>query len=93
MKPGDWFGMIVRTIGLLCMLHGLWSLLGAAVSVVENVLYFFNLLAEPPEYSAMSSAVDGAAALTAGLILFFKASFIVSLTYEDHPPTKPDGLP
>ena len=92
MKPSDWFGVVVRTVGLLCALYGLWNLLGAGMSVVENILYFFHLLAESPEYSAVSSAVDGAAALAAGLLLFFKAASIVRLTYEDHDTPKPDRL-
>jgi hypothetical protein len=85
MKPSELFGVIVRTIGFLVILYGLWNVWGGLEIIVENILP----LSESGEGDLASSLVYfafGVPSLALGAICFFLADWIVKLAYRDSSP-------
>jgi hypothetical protein len=67
MSPREIFGMIVRTIGLLSIVYGLWTLAG---------------MMSPEEGWRPSDYIVGGGPLAfMGVIMFFGADSVVSLAY------------
>lgn len=78
MKPSELFGVVVRTIGFLIVIFGLWEIWGGVENLVENVF--------TPDSSDQTSSLtffaDGIPALLAGILIFFLADFMVRLAYR-----------
>ena len=82
MKPAELFGVVVRTIGFLVILHGLWNLCGAFDNVVENIVQA-NQGGDADLSSTFSYFAFGIPELVLGAVCFFCAGWIVRLAYRD----------
>ena len=82
MKPSDIFGIVVRVIGFVIIIWGLWNVLAGLVTVVETVAQ----TQRPPDdqYSGLSYLGMGIPPLLFGALCFFFADRIVRLTYRDN---------
>ena len=84
MKPSELFGVVIRTIGFLIVLYGLYDFLGG----FDN--FFENLLSGPGgdsnSASTLSYFVFGVPEFIAGVLCFFLADAIVKLAYRDCAP-------
>jgi hypothetical protein len=67
MSPREVFGIVVRTVGLLTILYGLYGLVG---------IFFPD-----PAYSSADYLVGNGPIVVAGVIVFFGADTVVSLAY------------
>lgn len=76
MKPSDIFGIIVRTIGVLLLLYGLWYLVFAVAEVLGIVA------AETPD-EAKLLFLNAASAIVVALTLMRAASWFVRFSYPD----------
>ena len=81
MKPSDIFGIVVRVIGFVIIIWGLWNVLAGVVTVMETVAQTHR----PPDeqYSALSYLSMGIPPFIFGALCFFFADQIVRLTYRD----------
>jgi hypothetical protein len=82
MKPSELFGVVVRTIGFLVVLYGLWNVWAGFENMFENLL----TVSEGDESAAVSSLAFftfGIPALGLGALFFFLADWIVKLAYRD----------
>ena len=82
MKPSELFGVVVRTIGFLVILYGLWNVWGGFENIFENILPV-NESADGDLPSSLSYFAFGVPALVLGAICFFLANGIVKLAYRD----------
>jgi hypothetical protein len=84
MKPSELFGVIVRTIGFLIVLYGLWNVWAGFENIFENILSVSdNSDADLP--SSLSYFAFGVPSLMLGAIFFFLADWVVKLAYRDVP--------
>ncbi|MGA2787159.1 MAG: hypothetical protein ABSF60_06495 [Verrucomicrobiota bacterium] len=82
MKPSELFGVVVRTIGFLVILYGLWNLWAGFENIFENILSASeNSDADLP--SSLSYFAFGVPSLALGIVCFFLADWIVKLAYRD----------
>ena len=82
MKPSELFGVIVRTIGFLIVIYGLWNVWAGVENTFENLLP----VSEGSDADLPSSLpyfTFGVPALVLGIICFFLADWIVKLAYRD----------
>jgi hypothetical protein len=81
MKPSDLFGVIIRTVGFVVMLYGLYDFLGG----FDN--FFENLLQSGQDNSNAASTLSyfmfGIPEFIVGVLCFFLADWIVKLAYRD----------
>lgn len=76
--------MIVRTIGFLIVLYGLWNVWAGFENIFENILSVSdNSDADLP--SSLSYFAFGVPSLMLGAIFFFLADWVVKLAYRDVP--------
>ena len=85
MKPSELFGVVVRMIGFLVILYGLWNVWAGFENIFENMLPTSESGgADLP--SSLSYFAFGVPALMLGTVCFFLADWIVKLAYRDSPP-------
>jgi hypothetical protein len=80
MKASDIFGLIVRTLGIVLIIYGIWYIFAGA-----SVWYATHQIAPPPgetQYAYSSYFFTGLPALAGGLICFLFADIIVGWTYR-----------
>ena len=82
MKPSELFGVVVRTIGFLVILYGLWNVWGGFENVFENILPM-NANSDADLPSSLAYFAFGIPSLALGAICFFLADWIVKLAYRD----------
>jgi len=76
--------VIVRTIGFLIVLYGLWNVWAGFENIFENILSVSdNSDADLP--SSLSYFAFGVPSLMLGAIFFFLADWVVKLAYRDVP--------
>jgi hypothetical protein len=85
MKPSELFGVIVRMIGFLVILYGLWNVWAGFENIFENILPM-NESGDAGLPSSLSYFAFGVPALVLGAVCFFLAGWIVKLAYRDSPP-------
>ena len=85
MKPSELFGVIVRTIGFLVIIYGVYEIFSGFENTVENFLPS-NQGDEASQYSSFSYFAFGIPGFLFGLLCFFLADWIVKLAYR-HPET------
>ena len=85
MKPSELFGVVVRTIGFLVILYGLWNVWAGFENIFENLLPT-NENGDADLPSSLSYFVFGVPALVLGTACFFLADWIVKLAYRDASP-------
>jgi hypothetical protein len=85
MKPSELFGVVVRTIGFLVILYGLWNVWAAFENIFENILPV-NESGDADLPSSLSYFAFGVPALVLGAVCFFLAGWIVKLAYRDSSP-------
>ena len=80
MKPSDVFGIVVRTLGFVILIWGLWNVLAGVVTLLETGAQTYR----PPndQYSALSYLGMGIPPAIFGALCFFCADWIVRLTYR-----------
>ena len=85
MKPSELFGVIVRTIGILVILYGLWNIWAGCETIFESILP----VSEGDE-SGLSSSLAyfafGVPSVLLGAVCFFLADPIVKLAYRSSSP-------
>ena len=82
MKPSELFGVVVRTIGFLVILYGLWNVWAGFENIFENILPT-NESGDADLPSSLSYFAFGVPALALGAVCFFLADWIVKLVYRD----------
>jgi hypothetical protein len=82
MKPSELFGVVVRTIGFLVILYGLWNVWGGFEIIVENILPL-NGSGEGDLVSSLVYFAYGVPSVVVGVLCFFLADWIVKLAYRD----------
>jgi hypothetical protein len=82
MKPSELFGVVVRTIGFLVILYGLWNVWAGFENIFENILTP-NEGGDADMPSSLSYFAFGVPALVLGGVCFFLADWIVKLAYRD----------
>jgi hypothetical protein len=82
MKPSELFGVVVRSIGLLIVIYGLYELWGGVDNTVENLLAI-GLNDNGDQPSSFGYFAFGVPALVFGTVVFFAADLIVRLAYRD----------
>jgi len=82
MKPSDLFGVVVRTIGFLVILYGLWNVWAGFENVFENLLSA-NENGDGDLPSSIAFFAFGVPSLVLGIACFFLADWIVKLAYRD----------
>jgi hypothetical protein len=82
MKPSELFGVVVRTIGFLVVLYGLWNLWAGFENIFENMLSVSEGSDADLPLSLPYFAF-GVPSLLLGIICFFLADWIVKLAYRD----------
>lgn len=82
MKPPELFGVIIRTIGFLVMLYGLYDFLGGFGSFIENLLSGGGDSNSGP-VSILSYFIFGIPEFIVGVLCVFLADWIVRLAYRD----------
>jgi hypothetical protein len=82
MKPSELFGVIVRTIGFLVALYGLWNVWGGFETIFENILPW-NSSGESDLASSLVYFAYGVPSTVVGVLCFFLADWIVKLAYRD----------
>ena len=82
MKPSELFGVVIRTVGFLIVIYGLWEIWGGFENAVENLLPP-NQGGDSEQYSSFSYFAFGVPALLFGTACFFLADWIVKLAYRD----------
>ena len=85
MKPSELFGVIVRTIGFLVILYGLWNVWAGFENIFENILPVTES-GDADLPSSLSYFAFGVPALVLGTGCFFLADWIVKLAYRDASP-------
>ena len=78
MKAPDVFGVIVRTIGFLLIIYGLWYVWYALDSIPAALLG-----RDGADRSWIGYLIFGLPVITLGALFFFCADWIVRLTYRD----------
>ena len=79
MKAHDWFGLIVRSVGLISFVHGGYSSIG--------------LLAPDPEFSRIDYLPGCAVAIFLGLLLIVEADTVVAVSYRHNLRNQTPPLP
>ncbi|MGA2280556.1 MAG: hypothetical protein ABSG80_09665 [Verrucomicrobiota bacterium] len=82
MKPSELFGVVVRMIGFLVILYGLWNVWAGFENIFENILPM-NESSDADLPSSLSYFTFGVLALVVGAVCFFLADWIVKLAYRD----------
>jgi hypothetical protein len=82
MKPSELFGVVIRMIGFLVILYGLWNVWAGFENIFENILPA-NQSGDADLPSSLSYFAFGVPALLFGAICFFCADWIVKLAYRD----------
>jgi hypothetical protein len=82
MKPSELFGVVVRMIGFLVILYGLWNVWAGFENIFENLLPT-NESGDADLPSSLSYFVFGVLSLMLGAVCFFLADGIVKLAYRD----------
>jgi len=82
MKASELFGVVVRMIGFLVILYGLWNVWAGFENIFENMLPT-NESGGADLPSSLSYFAFGVPALLFGAICFFGADWIVKLAYRD----------
>ena len=85
MKPSELFGVVVRMIGFLVILYGLWNVWAGFENIFENILPT-NESGDANLPSSLSYFAFGVPALVLGTVCFFLADWIVKLAYRDSSP-------
>ena len=85
MKPSELFGVVVRTIGFLVILYGLWNVWAGFENIFENILPM-NESGDGELPSSLSYFAFGVPTLVLGVVSFFLADWIVKLGYGDSSP-------
>jgi hypothetical protein len=81
MKPSELFGVVVRVIGFLVILYGLWNVWAGFENIFENILAL-NDGGDGDLPSSLSYFAFGVPTLAVGAGCFFLADWIVKLTYR-----------
>ena len=81
MKPSEYFGLVVRTIGFLILLYSLWDLWSGCEMILENVLPLSDG-GESDLPSVFYYFAFGIPMFVVGAICFFLAGGIVKLAYR-----------
>jgi hypothetical protein len=82
MKPSELFGVVVRTIGFLVILYGLWNVWAGFENIFENLLPT-NESGDADLPSSLPYLAFGVLSLILGAVCFFLADWIVKLAYRD----------
>ncbi len=82
MKPSELFGVVIRTVGFLVVLYGLYDLLGGFDNFFENLLSG-GQDSGSGSASTLSYFVFGIPEFIVGVLCFFLADWIVRLAYRD----------
>jgi hypothetical protein len=82
MKPSELFGVVIRTIGFLVILYGLWNVWAGFENIFENILTP-NEGGDADLPSSLSYFAFGIPSLILGAVCFFLADWIVKLAYRD----------
>ena len=76
MKPSDLFGVVVRTLGLLLAVYGVWFL-------VYGVAQSLRVIAEVPEAETEAYFLSGLSAVAIGGVLMRCAHWFVQFSYPN----------
>jgi hypothetical protein len=82
MKPSELFGVVVRTIGFLVILYGLWNVWAGFENIFENLLTP-NEGGDAELPSSLPYFAFGVPSLMLGTVCFFLADWVVKLAYRD----------
>jgi hypothetical protein len=77
MKTSDIFGLIVRVIGLLLMLYGLWYMWGSARDLILTVFGHSDSVS-----SLIEDTGFGIPVVLLGSFFLFFADWIIKITYR-----------
>jgi hypothetical protein len=80
MKASEIFGVVVRTIGLVVIIYGLWNMIGGCDNFIENLLQPDS---EGQYASTFSYFAFGVPSFLFGAVCFFLADWIVGLAYRE----------
>jgi hypothetical protein len=82
MKPSELFGVVVRTIGFLVILYGLWNVWAGFENIFENIMAP-NEGGDADLPSSLAYFAFGVPSLMLGAVCFFLADWVVKLAYRD----------
>jgi hypothetical protein len=83
MKPSEIFGIVVRVVGFLGIVWGLWNILDGADSILLRLLPQQPSVGEIMRFSPITYFVTGVPAMLFGAFCFFRADKVVRMTYGD----------
>jgi hypothetical protein len=75
MKPSDICGIVIRLTGVFLSIWGLWN-------IVAGVQFVFSALFQSGSPSPFAYLFYGVPAVLLGLLFFFFADWLVSLSYR-----------
>jgi ABC-type phosphate transport system permease subunit len=81
MKPSDIFGLVVRIVGFLIVVWGLWYVLAGFVTLFE--MLFHVQQSHDEQYSPVSYLGMGIPTVVFGALCLFFAGHIVRWTFRD----------
>jgi hypothetical protein len=82
MKPSELFGIVVRAIGFLIVIYGLWEVWGGFENMAENILAA-SQDDSSDQASSLSYFAFGLPELGMGALCFFFADWTVKLAYRN----------